>query len=123
LRTVENKSPQIDEIRKIVLTSLLVGVLVGPWYGAVGALIAGIIRNAMGTGTLFAFLGAKDEVAMRKNMPAGITAKARTAGEMLEDGSPRVLFVNDVSLFLHTGSVDGLVVSSRRIPAVIMNGY
>ena len=83
---MENKSKTIDEIRKIVLTSLLAavavllssvhfpvgpskvfpfqhmvngvaGVLVGPWYAALSALIAGIIRNALGTGTPFAFPG------------------------------------------------------------------
>jgi energy coupling factor transporter S component ThiW len=33
------------------------GVLIGPWYGALAALIAGLIRNAIGTGTPFAFPG------------------------------------------------------------------
>jgi len=33
------------------------GVLIGPWYGALAALLAAIIRNAMGTGTIFAFPG------------------------------------------------------------------
>lgn len=83
---MEKPLKKIDKIRKIVLTSLLAavavllsgihfpvgpskvspfqhmvnglaGVLVGPWYGALAALIAGIIRNALGTGTLFAFPG------------------------------------------------------------------
>jgi energy coupling factor transporter S component ThiW len=83
---VEIQLKTIDEIRKIVLTSLLAavavvlsgvhfpvgpakvfpfqhmvnglaGVLVGPWYGALAALMAGIIRNALGTGTPFAFPG------------------------------------------------------------------
>jgi len=35
----------------------LAGILIGPWYGALAALIAGIIRNAIGTGTIFAFPG------------------------------------------------------------------
>lgn len=77
---------KISEIRKIVLTALfaalavllsgvhfpvgptkvfpfqhmvnaVAGVLIGPWYGALSALIAGIIRNAIGTGTIFAFPG------------------------------------------------------------------
>ena len=77
---------QITRIRKIVLTGLfaalavllsgihfpigptkvfpfqhmvnaVAGVLIGPWYGALAALIAAIIRNAMGTGTIFAFPG------------------------------------------------------------------
>ena len=39
------------------MVNALAGVLVGPWYGALAALIAGIIRNAMGTGTIFAFPG------------------------------------------------------------------
>lgn len=35
----------------------LAGVLIGPWYGGLAALIAGLIRNALGTGTIFAFPG------------------------------------------------------------------
>jgi len=35
----------------------LAGVLIGPWYAALAAVIAGIIRNAIGTGTIFAFPG------------------------------------------------------------------
>ena len=37
------------------MVNALAGVLIGPWYGALAALIAGIIRNAIGTGTIFAF--------------------------------------------------------------------
>ena len=33
------------------------GVLLGPWYAICVAIIAGIIRNALGTGTIFAFPG------------------------------------------------------------------
>jgi predicted membrane protein len=76
---METGSPKFDKARKIVLTSLLAatavllsgihfpvgpskvfpfqhmvnglaGVLVGPWYGALAALIAAIFRNALGTG-------------------------------------------------------------------------
>jgi len=39
------------------LVNALAGVLIGPWYGALAALIAGIIRNTLGTGTIFAFPG------------------------------------------------------------------
>jgi energy coupling factor transporter S component ThiW len=39
------------------MVNALAGILVGPWYGALAALIAGIIRNAIGTGTIFAFPG------------------------------------------------------------------
>jgi len=39
------------------MVNVLAGVVVGPWYGALAALIAGIIRNAVGTGTIFAFPG------------------------------------------------------------------
>ncbi len=35
----------------------LAGVLLGPWYAGLAALIAGLIRNALGTGTIFAFPG------------------------------------------------------------------
>lgn len=35
----------------------IAGVLIGPWYGAVASLIAAILRNALGTGTIFAFPG------------------------------------------------------------------
>ncbi|MGB9699768.1 MAG: energy coupling factor transporter S component ThiW [Thermodesulfobacteriota bacterium] len=35
----------------------LAGVLIGPWYGGLAAFIAGLIRNALGTGTIFAFPG------------------------------------------------------------------
>jgi energy coupling factor transporter S component ThiW len=33
------------------------GVLLGPWYAMLIALIAAIVRNALGTGTVFAFPG------------------------------------------------------------------
>ena len=85
-RPIETDIRRVTEIHRVVLTSLfaavavllsgihfpvgpskvfpfqhmvnaVAGVLVGPWYGALAALIAGIIRNAMGTGTLFAFPG------------------------------------------------------------------
>ena len=85
-RPIETHNHRVTEIHRVVLTSLLAavavllsgihfpvgptkvfpfqhmvnslaGVLVGPWYGALAALIAGVIRNAMGTGTLFAFPG------------------------------------------------------------------
>lgn len=39
------------------MVNAVAGVLIGPWYGALAALIAGIIRNAIGTGTIFAFPG------------------------------------------------------------------
>ncbi len=35
----------------------LAGVLLGPWHAGIAALIAGLIRNALGTGTIFAFPG------------------------------------------------------------------
>ena len=37
--------------------NIVAGVAVGPWYAALSALIAAIIRNTMGTGTPFAFPG------------------------------------------------------------------
>jgi energy coupling factor transporter S component ThiW len=39
------------------MVNAVAGVLIGPWYGALAALIAGLIRNAIGTGTIFAFPG------------------------------------------------------------------
>jgi len=39
------------------MVNILAGVMIGPWYAAISALIAGIIRNAIGTGTIFAFPG------------------------------------------------------------------
>jgi energy coupling factor transporter S component ThiW len=39
------------------MVNIIAGVLVGPWYGACAALIAAIVRNAIGTGTPFAFPG------------------------------------------------------------------
>lgn len=39
------------------MVNAMAGILVGPWYGGLAALIAGIIRNAIGTGTIFAFPG------------------------------------------------------------------
>ncbi len=39
------------------MVNVLAGVLVGPWYAVVVALVAAIARNALGTGTLFAFPG------------------------------------------------------------------
>ncbi|MCL4506213.1 MAG: energy coupling factor transporter S component ThiW [Chloroflexi bacterium] len=37
--------------------NVIAGVVVGPWYALVVALVAAITRNAIGTGTLFAFPG------------------------------------------------------------------
>ena len=37
--------------------NIVAGVVVGPWYAALSALLAAIIRNAVGTGTPFAFPG------------------------------------------------------------------
>jgi energy coupling factor transporter S component ThiW len=39
------------------MANALAGVVIGPWYAALSALIAAIIRNAIGTGTIFAFPG------------------------------------------------------------------
>jgi len=39
------------------MVNVLGAVLLGPWYAAGVALAAGIIRNALGTGTIFAFPG------------------------------------------------------------------
>jgi energy coupling factor transporter S component ThiW len=39
------------------MVNIVAGVMIGPWYAAIAALIAGIIRNAIGTGTIFAFPG------------------------------------------------------------------
>jgi energy coupling factor transporter S component ThiW len=39
------------------MVNVVAGVMIGPWYAAISASIAGIIRNAIGTGTLFAFPG------------------------------------------------------------------
>ncbi len=37
--------------------NVLAGITVGPWYGALAACIAGIIRILLGTGTVFALPG------------------------------------------------------------------
>jgi len=39
------------------MVNIVAGIMIGPWYAAISALIAGIIRNAIGTGTIFAFPG------------------------------------------------------------------
>jgi len=39
------------------MVNILAGVLIGPWYAALSALIAAIIRNAMGTGKFLPFHG------------------------------------------------------------------
>src|SRR6266511_61798 len=39
------------------MVNVLAAVLVGPWYALAVALVAAIGRNAIGTGTLFAFPG------------------------------------------------------------------
>ena len=39
------------------MVNIVAGVMIGPCYAAISALIAGIIRNAIGTGTIFAFPG------------------------------------------------------------------
>jgi len=39
------------------MVNVLAGVLLGPWYAVGVALVASIVRNALGLGTLFAFPG------------------------------------------------------------------
>lgn len=39
------------------MINVLAGVLVGPWYGVLVAVVISILRNALGTGTFFAFPG------------------------------------------------------------------
>lgn len=39
------------------MVNVLAGVLVGPWYAALAATVAAILRNAFGVGTLLAFPG------------------------------------------------------------------
>lgn len=39
------------------MVNVLAGVLVGPWYGIIVAVVISILRNAFGTGTFFAFPG------------------------------------------------------------------
>lgn len=39
------------------MVNAIAGVLLGPWWAAGAALVASMIRNAMGTGTIFAFPG------------------------------------------------------------------
>ncbi|RLG64512.1 energy coupling factor transporter S component ThiW [archaeon] len=39
------------------LINVLAGILVGPWWAALIAILIGIIRNALGIGTIFAFPG------------------------------------------------------------------
>jgi energy coupling factor transporter S component ThiW len=39
------------------MVNAIAGVLLGPWYAALMAIAAGIIRNLLGVGTVFAFPG------------------------------------------------------------------
>jgi energy coupling factor transporter S component ThiW len=39
------------------MVNAVAGIMIGPWYAAISALVAGLIRNAIGTGTIFAFPG------------------------------------------------------------------
>lgn len=39
------------------MVNVIAAVVVGPWYALAIALVAAIVRNALGTGTLFAFPG------------------------------------------------------------------
>jgi len=39
------------------MVNAIAGVLLGPWYAAVMATAAGVVRNMLGTGTIFAFPG------------------------------------------------------------------
>jgi len=39
------------------MVNAVAGVLVGPWYAALSATVAAILRNALGVGTLLAFPG------------------------------------------------------------------
>ncbi len=39
------------------MVNIIAGVVVGPWYAALSAFIAALIRNSIGTGTPFAFPG------------------------------------------------------------------
>jgi energy coupling factor transporter S component ThiW len=47
--------PRIFPLQHTV--NAIAGVLVGPWYAAGAALVAAILRNALHTGTVFAFPG------------------------------------------------------------------
>jgi energy coupling factor transporter S component ThiW len=37
--------------------NVIAGIFLGPWYAMLGAVITGLVRNFMGTGTVFAFPG------------------------------------------------------------------
>lgn len=39
------------------MVNAIAGIFLGPWYASIIALVIGIIRNAIGTGTVFAFPG------------------------------------------------------------------
>lgn len=39
------------------MTNAIAGVLLGPWYAALSATVAAVLRNAFGVGTLLAFPG------------------------------------------------------------------
>ncbi len=39
------------------MTNVIAGATLGPWYAALAALVAAILRNALGVGTLLAFPG------------------------------------------------------------------
>ncbi|MBI3997813.1 MAG: energy coupling factor transporter S component ThiW [Armatimonadetes bacterium] len=39
------------------MTNVLAGVLLGPWYAALAATLAAVLRNAFGVGTVLAFPG------------------------------------------------------------------
>jgi len=39
------------------LVNVIAGVLVGPWYAALSATVAAVLRNSLGVGTLLAFPG------------------------------------------------------------------
>jgi energy coupling factor transporter S component ThiW len=39
------------------MTNAVAGVVLGPWYGAIAATVAALLRNLLGVGTLLAFPG------------------------------------------------------------------
>ena len=39
------------------MVNIIAGIMIGPWYAALASLIAALLRNTMGTGTIFAFPG------------------------------------------------------------------
>jgi energy coupling factor transporter S component ThiW len=124
------------------MVNAIAGVLLGPWYAALMATAAGIIRNMLGVGTVFAFPGGipgalvvgivyryiqKDYAALTEVIGTGIIGALLSAlviGPMMGMTMAVEAFIIAFSASSIPGSLLGYVVLLviRRIPSFSRDG-